>query len=112
MSPLPESTRVPSGENTTDVTRSECPSNVRSSAPAAVSHSLSVLSRLPDSTLSPSGENATEETVPECGISSHNLNLGRALGARPRPANDKHRDCHRQPQPAQTPNTHGRTPKC
>ena len=66
LSSLPDSTRVPSGENATEVTQSECPSKVRTRAPVAASHSFSVLSELPDSTRVPSGENATEMTASEC----------------------------------------------
>ena len=44
LSQLPESTRVPSGENATEVTDPEWPSKVRISWPVAASHSLSVLS--------------------------------------------------------------------
>ncbi len=44
LSQLPDSTRVPSGENATELTASECPSKVRIRAPVAASHSFSVLS--------------------------------------------------------------------
>ena len=68
LSSLPDSTRAPSGENATEVTRWACPSKVRSSHPVAASQSLRVLSSLPDSTRAPSGEKATEVTRLECGI--------------------------------------------
>src|SRR5215468_7077135 len=48
LSQLPDSTRLPSGENVTDHTKSEWPSKVRISWPVAASHSLRVLSPPPD----------------------------------------------------------------
>src|SRR5215475_6541291 len=63
LSQLPDSTRVPSTENATEKTRSECPSKLRISAPVAASHSLMVLSQLPDSARAPSAENAADMTT-------------------------------------------------
>src|SRR5215471_12169615 len=66
LSQLPDSSRLPSGENETDHTKSECPSKVRISWPVAASHILRVLSPLPDRTRVPSRENTADQTEPEC----------------------------------------------
>src|SRR5579859_1140742 len=63
LSPLPDSTRPPSGENATERIVSECPSKVRTSCPVATSHSVIVL-LLVVITRAPSGESATSATCP------------------------------------------------
>src|SRR5262245_35901650 len=50
LSQLPDSTRLPSSENVTDHTKSECPSKMRMSCPVAASHILRDLSPPPDRT--------------------------------------------------------------
>jgi len=63
LSSEPEAMHVPSGENATDLTESECPCRGSSMvAPDAASHNQMVLSREPEATCVPSGENETDET--------------------------------------------------
>src|SRR5437764_4769846 len=61
-SQLPDARTRPSGRNTTDQTKSSCPSKVRISCQEFVSHSLIVLSRLPVASNDPSGLNANVVT--------------------------------------------------
>ncbi|KAJ7847272.1 hypothetical protein B0H14DRAFT_3453921 [Mycena olivaceomarginata] len=55
-----DTTRVPSGENATDETKSLWPTILVTSAPVVASQIHTVLSSEPDTTRAPSGENATE----------------------------------------------------
>src|SRR5215470_6846322 len=66
LSLLPDSTRVPSGENATELTQAECPSKVRINCPLAASQSLSVLSQLPERRRAPSVEKVTASITPAC----------------------------------------------
>ena len=63
----PETTRLPSGENATDVTQSVCPSNgPLTTSCICVSRILTVLSHDPETMRLPSGENATDVTQSSC----------------------------------------------
>ena len=55
-----ETSREPSGENTTEETAVEWPFKVAMYAPVAPSHSLTVLSYDPEASWEPSGENTME----------------------------------------------------
>ena len=63
LSPEPETTCLPSGENATEVTNPLCPSNgPETIIPVSASHNRIVLSSEHETTCLPSGENATELT--------------------------------------------------
>ena len=62
----PEASRVPSGDQATELTPSEWRSRVAASSPDDGSQSLTVLSSLPEATRRPSGDQATEPTHAAC----------------------------------------------
>ena len=67
LSTDPETMCWPSGENATEVTKSECPLNGPATvSPVMVFHTQIVLSLEPETMCWPSGENATEFTKFEC----------------------------------------------
>src|ERR1700675_163123 len=67
MSYEPETTRLPSGENATDVTSAVCPSNgPEMISPVSTSQMQIVMSSEPETTCLPSGENATDVTHSVC----------------------------------------------
>src|SRR6266850_6567707 len=59
---------MPSGENATDLTLSECPFSVRFSVPVRTSRIRIVLSAIPHAITRPSGEKATDQTASGCAI--------------------------------------------
>src|ERR1700683_572788 len=61
-----ETTRVPSGENATDLTQPSCPSSLKISAPVAVSQIRTLLSSEPEAIRLPSEEIATDSTPSMC----------------------------------------------
>jgi hypothetical protein len=84
LSPLPDSTRVPSGENATERTQRECPLKVRMSAPVVASQSLIVLSLLLERTRVPSADHATELMIePVCASIGTISILGRSWAPAP-----------------------------
>lgn len=63
----PDTMRLPSDENDTELTQAECPcKDSPDDCPVAVFHSRTVLSYEPDTMRVPSGEKATDETKPVC----------------------------------------------
>ena len=67
-SPLPDASKLPSGENDTLQTTPVCPVSVRTNAPSETRHNLMVISQLPDASKLPSGENDTLETPYVCPV--------------------------------------------
>lgn len=72
-STLPEARILPSGENATVTTESECPVRMRSTRPLITSQSITLRSELPEASVRPSGVNLTEKTSPECPLKVCNL---------------------------------------
>lgn len=63
----PDTMRLPSDENDTELTQAECPcKDSPDDCPVAMFHSRTVLSYEPDRMRVPSGEKATDETKPVC----------------------------------------------
>src|SRR6267154_391610 len=63
----PDTMRLPSGENATELTQLSCPvRGARSGSPVSASHNRMVLSYDPDTMRLPSGENAADVTSPLC----------------------------------------------
>jgi hypothetical protein len=63
LSPLPDASKRPSGENDTLKTVFVCPVRVRTNEPSETRHNLMVPSLLPDASKLPSGENDTLKTA-------------------------------------------------
>src|SRR4029079_6752108 len=63
---LPARACLPSGENTTELMRSDLVENDETTRPRDVSQTFTVPSLLPDSSRLPSKENLTDVTVSEC----------------------------------------------
>jgi hypothetical protein len=61
-SALPVASRVPSGDQDTELTALGCPLRVRISRPPAASQTLAVPSALPVASRAPSGDQDTERT--------------------------------------------------
>src|SRR5258708_2227195 len=62
LSQEPETIRLPSGENLTDVTAPVCPCSCLNCSPVFASHTRTDLSSEPETIRLPSGENVTEQT--------------------------------------------------
>jgi hypothetical protein len=70
LSRLPVARYLPSGEKATQATPYVCPSSLKSSFPAAMSHTLAARSYPPDEARRPpSGEKTTDSTPDECPLS-------------------------------------------